>query len=138
MHRVLVAGGRLAVSAWRAAERNPGWLRLAETLDRHAPEAGEMMRAPFSLGPAELRLLLRDAGFRDVSVRIEILAVRFPSAADLLLWQEAASPLAGPLSALTADARQALVHDFTDALRPHADDDGVSFPMETHIATAVR
>ena len=36
MRRVLAPGGRLAVSAWRAAEHNPGWLRLAEALDRHA------------------------------------------------------------------------------------------------------
>ncbi|MGH2713213.1 MAG: methyltransferase type 11, partial [Thermoleophilaceae bacterium] len=120
------------------AEHNPGWLRLAVALDRHAPEAGAIMRAPFSLGAAELRVLVRDAGFRDVAVRIRICSVRFPSAGDLLRQQEAASPLAGPLSALTDESRKALVRDLTDALRPHADDDGVSFPMETHVVTAVR
>jgi SAM-dependent methyltransferase len=138
MARVLAPGGRLALSAWRAAERNPGWLRLAEVLDRHAPDAGAMMRAPFSVDAAELRVLLRDAGFREVAVRIRIRAVRFPSAGDLLLRQAAASPLAGPLSALTDEAREALIRDFTEALRPHADDDGVSFPMETHVVTAIR
>ena len=137
MRRVLVPGGRLALSAWRAAEHNPGWLRLAEVLDRHAPEAGAMMRAPFSLGGADLRVLVREAGFRQVAVRIRICSVRFPSPGDLLLRQEVASPLAGPLSALTDDAREALIRDFTDALQPHADDDGVSFPMETHVVTAI-
>jgi SAM-dependent methyltransferase len=138
MWRVLAPGGRLAVSAWRAPERNPGWLRLAETLDVHAPEAAAMMRAPFSLGPAELRVLLDEAGLRGVTVRIAIHHVAFPSAGELLRRQAAASPLAGPLSALGPDVREALVRDFTEALRPHTDDEGVAFPMETHIVTAIR
>ncbi|HWM07999.1 MAG TPA: methyltransferase domain-containing protein [Solirubrobacteraceae bacterium] len=139
LRRVLAPGGRLVLSIWRAAEHSPGWLRLAEALDRHAgPEAGAIQRRPFSLGGAEARTLLHEAGFSAIAVRIDIGAVRFPSAGDLLLRQEAASPLAGPLSALAADIREALVRDVTDSLRPYADDDGVSFPMETHIVTAVR
>jgi SAM-dependent methyltransferase len=139
IRRVLVPGGRLAVSAWRASVHNPGWMRLAEALDRHAgPAVGALQRVPFSLGPAELRALLHEAGFRSIAVRIAIHAVRFPSAGELLLRQEAASPLAGPLSALAADVRETLIRDFTEALRPHTDDDGVSFPMETHLVTAVR
>jgi SAM-dependent methyltransferase len=137
MRRVLAPGGRLAVSVWRAALHNPGWLRLAETLERHAGEAGAMMRAPFSLSDgAELRDLVRSAGFRDVSLRIAVLPVRFPSAGDLLDYQEVASPLAGPLAELSGEARDGLAHDFTDALLPHTDDEGVCFPMETHIVVA--
>ena len=137
MRRVLAPGGRLAVSAWRAAEHNPGWLRLAEALDRHAGvEAGAIMRRPFALGAGELRGLIRDAGFRDVAGRIRIVPVRFPSAEDLLRRQQLASPLAGPLSALDAATHAALVRDFTAALEPYTDDDGVVFPMETTVVTA--
>ena len=137
LRRVLVPGGRLAVSVWRALEHNPGWLRLAEALERHAgPDVGAIMRAPFALGSQELRALFGD--FRDVAVRIRVVAVRFPSARDLLLRQEAASPLAGPLAALTDETRDALVRDFADAMQPHTDDDGVCFPMETHVVTASR
>jgi SAM-dependent methyltransferase len=138
MRRVLAPGGRLAISVWRAVEHQPGWLLLAEALDRHAgPEVGAIMRAPFAFSSADaLRDLVRAAGFRDVAVEIQIEAVRFPSAKDLLLRQEAASPLAEPMSALTGGARHALVRDLTEAMRPYADDDGVSFPQETHVVTA--
>ena len=137
MRRVLVPGGRIAISAWGAAEHNPGWLRLAEALDRHAGhDIGALMRAPFSLGADELRDLIVAAGFEDVAVRIRIVPVRFPSATTLLLWQQAASPLAAPLSALADETHEALVREFEAAMRPHADDDGVCFPMETQIVTA--
>jgi SAM-dependent methyltransferase len=137
MRRVLAPGGRLAVSVWRAAEHNPGWLRLAEALERHAGEAGAMMRAPFSLSDgAELRDLVRSAGFRDVATHIRVLPVWFPSAGDLLSRQEVASPLAGPLAALSDESRDALTRDFATALLPYTDDDGVCFPMQTHIVTA--
>ncbi len=137
MRRVLAPGGRLAVSVWRAAEHNPGWLRLADALDRHAgPEVGAIMRAPFALGADELRELVRGAGFRDVAVRIRIEPVRFPSARELLLRQQVASPLAGPLSGLAKEEHEALVRDIAAALRPYTDDDGVCFPMETHVVTS--
>jgi SAM-dependent methyltransferase len=138
MRRVLAPGGRLAISVWRAAEHNRGWLVLAEALHRHAgPEVGAMMRAPFAFADAgELRELVRGAGFSHVAVRIEIEAVRFPSARDMLLVQEAASPLAVPMSALTSEAREALMRDFTDSMQGYADDDGVSFAQETHVVTA--
>jgi hypothetical protein len=94
------------------------------------------MRAPFALGLQDLRKAFGE--FRDVAVRIRIVPVRFPSARDLLLRQELASPLAGPLSELSDETRDALLRDFADAMRAHADDDGVTFPMETHVVTAIR
>jgi SAM-dependent methyltransferase len=135
--RVLAPGGRLAIAAWRAPEHNPGWLRLAEALDRHVgPETGAAMRSPFALEGTELRALL--TGFSDVALRIEILPVRFPSAREMLLQEEAASPMEDALEALTEEQHEALVQAFEEAMIAHADDDGVAFPMEAHLATAIR
>jgi len=140
MRRILVPDGRLALSVWRPVEHNPAFRLIAGALDRHAgPEVGAIMRAPVS-GPGadELRDLLTAAGLRDVRVRIRIAEVRFPSPVDFLLQQAAASPLGGPFAALAAEARDAVARDLTDAMRPYTDADGLVFPMETHIATAVR
>lgn len=133
MRRLLAPGGRIAILVWRAVEHQPGWLRLAEALDRHAgPDAGALMRAPFTFSDAaELRELVRGA------VRIVIETVSFPSARDMLAWQVAASPLAGPLSALGDESLEALAADFAESMRPHADDAGVSFPQEAHVVYAL-
>jgi len=71
MHRVLVPGGRLALSVWRPIQHSPGYAVLADVLERHiGPEVAAMTRAPFALGDAgELRGLLAEAGFRNVHIR---------------------------------------------------------------------
>ena len=134
MRRVLAPQGGLAILVWRAIEHQPAWLKLAEALDRHAgPEAGALMRAPFTFSDAaELKQLVGG------SVRIVIETVSFPSARDMLACQAAASPLAGPIQALSDEAREALAADFEASMRPHADDAGVAFPQEAHIVTATR
>jgi ubiquinone/menaquinone biosynthesis C-methylase UbiE len=140
MHRVLVPNGRLALSLLRSTEYNPGYRLLAEALERHAgPKAGAMMRSPFSsLSADELRNLITRAGFRDVKIVLGIGAVRYPSAEELVRWEGASSPLAGPIGALKDDVRAALIRDVGDALRAYTDDNGIVFPAETHLAVARR
>ncbi len=141
MRRVLAPGGRLALSVWRPIAYNRGWgVALADALERHAgPEAGAMMRSPFPAGDAaELRELVTSAGFHDVRVRIVVATARYPSPAELVLWEAASSPLAGPIGALDEDAREALIRDFAGEIRDHTDDEGVVFPGETYVALARR
>jgi SAM-dependent methyltransferase len=134
--RVLAPGGRLVAAAWRAPVHNPGWLRLAEALDRHAgAEVGAAMRAPFALGGEELRAALL-AGFADVELRIEILPVRFPSAREMLLQEEASFPMEDEIAALSEAEHEALVGDFEAAMAAYADDAGVTFAMEATVAAA--
>jgi hypothetical protein len=140
MHRVLAPGGRLAISVLRPIAYNAGWGALADALDRHAgPEAGAMMRSPFpDWDAAELLELVTSAGFEDVSVRIVVASARYPSPAELVRWEAASSPLAGPLGALDAEKRAALIRDVTAAVRDRTDDDGLVFPQETHVVQARR
>jgi SAM-dependent methyltransferase len=140
MLRVLAPGGRLAAGVWRPIDASPGFALLAGALERHAgPEAAAIMGRPFE-GPDRegLRALVADAGLRALSVRILIEEVRFPSAEEILLQEVAAGPLAEPWASLSADARAALVSDLTEVMGVHADDNGIVFPMETHVITAER
>jgi SAM-dependent methyltransferase len=138
MRRVLAPGGRVAVSVWRDIRHCPGFGAMADALERHAgADVAAIMRAPFAFGGAErLRGLLAGAGFTGARVRIDIGAVRPPSAEEFLRRQAAASPLAGPVGALDDDRLAAVIRDLDDRLREHTDDDGVAFPMEATVATA--
>jgi hypothetical protein len=98
-----------------------------------------MMRSPFPAGDAaELRELVTSAGFHDVRIRIVVATARYPSPAELVLWEAASSPLAGPIGALDEDDRQALIGDFASEIRDYTDDEGVVFPGETYVALARR
>jgi ubiquinone/menaquinone biosynthesis C-methylase UbiE len=140
MHRVLAPNGRLALSVLRSTEHNPGYRLLADTLERHVgPDAGSMMRSPFSsLSADELRELIAGAGFGKVRILLGIAPVRYPSAEEFLRWEGASSPLAGLIGALRDDAREALIRDLGQALRTYTDDDGIVFPAETYLAVAHR
>jgi ubiquinone/menaquinone biosynthesis C-methylase UbiE len=140
MRRALAPGGRLALSVMRPIAHNAGWGALADALGRHAgPEAGAMMRAPFpDWDGAELRELVTSAGFEDVRVLIVVEGARYPSPAELVRWEAEASPLAGPLSALSAETRAALVADVEAAIADRVDDDGVLLAQETYVVLARR
>lgn len=139
-HRVLVPNGRLALSVLRSVKHNPGWVPLAEALERHVgPDAGSMMRSPFpALSTDELRDIIAGAGFRDVRIFIGIGPVRYPSAEEFLRLEAVSSPLAGPIGGLRDDVREALIRDLGEALLEYTDDDGIVFPAETYLAIARR
>jgi hypothetical protein len=127
-------------STRRSIEHNPGYRLLAKALERHAgPDAGSMMRSPFSsLSADELRDLITGAGFREVRIFLGIGPVRYPSAEELVHQEAASSPLAESILSLEDDVRMALIRDVGEALRTYTDDDGIVFPTETYLAVARR
>ena len=138
MHRVLNGGGRLAVSVWRPLEHNPSYMAAADVLERHlGKEAAAVMRSPFPSWDLEtLRELIQQAGLEAVQLRIGIESTRYPSPEEFLRREAASSPLASSLGALSEKARAALIEEVGYALKEHTDDEGVIFPMETHLAAA--
>ncbi len=137
MHRVLESDGCVALSVWRPMAYQPGYVVLAEALERHVgEEAGAMMRSPFpTWDEAELRTVAHDAGFGEASVAIEIGSVRYPSAAAFVRREAASSPLADSIRAADRGVRDALVVAVEDGLEAYTDDDGVVFPMESYALT---
>lgn len=98
-----------------------------------------MMRSPFSNWDVDqVRTLFTGAGFQDVHVRIEVSGVRYPSLEEFVRREAASSPLAGPISRLSAEVRSRLIRDLDGALHDHVDDEGVVFPIEAYVALARR
>jgi ubiquinone/menaquinone biosynthesis C-methylase UbiE len=79
MYRVLVPGGRVAISAWTSIERNPFDMLIAEAFQRHVGKP--VIDVAFALGdPAVFGGLVAEAGFADVSIQTHQVLARFPSA----------------------------------------------------------
>jgi SAM-dependent methyltransferase len=138
MRRVLVPGGRLALSCWRSVEHQPGPRALEEALARRVGAANAAL-PPLSLGDREtLRGLIRAAGFRDVRIRAEVRSTRYVSADRFVRMRvEGAPTMMGALRELGPDAVTAIVGEVAETLREYVDDEGLSFPQAAHIATAV-
>jgi ubiquinone/menaquinone biosynthesis C-methylase UbiE len=135
MRRVLVTGGRLGLNTWRERQYSPGFAVLADALERHV--APGLLDAPYGLSSAEeLRSLLADAGFREVTIRAATITLRFPSVELFVKHYGAASPLAGGLAHIDESVRAALVEDVAGALQSSVDDDGLAFLTESHLTIA--
>jgi SAM-dependent methyltransferase len=137
LHRVLAPGGRLAVALWCRLGRAPGFAAIVDVLDRHAgPELGDVLRAPFRLGAATaVYELAAAAGLPRPRTSIRGYQIRFASPSAMFDEEVAATPLAGPVAALPAGVRAAMIADLSTQLAEHIDDDGLVFPIETHLFT---
>lgn len=138
MCRVLVPGGRLALSVWRSLAHQPFYAALTEALLRYvSPEAAASLRLAFSLGQAdELRALIAGAGFHTIRLRIRSRLTRYPSLEEYVLGYLLGTPMAGAVAALDDATRTAMVRQVCTALRDYVDDDGMAAPWESHLVTA--
>jgi ubiquinone/menaquinone biosynthesis C-methylase UbiE len=140
MHRVLAPGGRVALSVWRAIEHSPAYVVLADTLERHGfAEVAASRRAPFVLGSAEeIRALLTEAGFQQVTMCLAVKMARFASPELFVRLQTTASVVVptSVFARVSEEARRALIREVSGALRSYVDDAGLAFPMEAHVAVA--
>jgi ubiquinone/menaquinone biosynthesis C-methylase UbiE len=136
MRRILARGGRIALSVWRSLHYSPGFESLHNALTRHiGPQAG--IQGPASLSDVdELRNLVSEASFRDVTIRQAAKLLKFPSP-EKFVWQYvSATPLATIVAQIGDDARAAIVQDVTTDLREFVSAGGLAFPIESHLLTA--
>lgn len=140
--RVLAPGGRLALSVFSPIERTPAANALANALDRHLGSgASKTKRTEHSLAdPNELRSLVTNAGFRDVTIRTATQQIRFPSAREYVRLQLAATPMAALVSGMENQERGALVEaiagEVTMAVQGDAAESELTFPQEAHVVFA--
>ena len=139
MRRVLVAGGRLALSVWRAVTYQPAFHALQTALAKRIG-AERAALPPFGFGDREaLRAVVAGAGFREVRVRAEARTTRFPSPQHFVYTIAGGAPsMLGALAEQGAGGLQTLAHEVAETVREWVDDDGLGFPMISHIVTARR
>lgn len=138
MHRVLAPGGQLAANVWRSLERTPGFAALEQALANHVGEdAAAIVRSPFIIDtPDELHMLMREAGFNNIRVILDIRMVRFPSVEAFFNSYIGGSPLANHVADI--DDRETLVSEMAGRLNPYLDHAGLAFPIEGLIVTAIK
>lgn len=139
MRRVLVPGGRLALSVWRSVEHQAAFHALQAALSRRVG-AERSALPPFGFGDRDaLRAVVTAGGFRDVRIRSEIRTTRFPSPQRFVRAIVAGAPtMLGALAGQGEETLDALANEVADDAREWIDDDGFAFPQVTHIATARR
>jgi ubiquinone/menaquinone biosynthesis C-methylase UbiE len=114
MRRVLVAGGRLALSTPGAINR-PMEV-LAEGLARHVnPDLAGFVHAIFSMSdPTSHEELLRKAGFRSVEANVASTTLHFPPPKEFLWQYINLTPLGSFVGQAPEDAQAALEADVVD------------------------
>lgn len=138
MHRVLATDGRVAVSAWRAMERIPLFVILAEILGNYlALDATAIFHASCSLSDREtLRGLFAKAGFRDIHVHVAVKVARYPDVLAFLPGYLSVFPVASAIAAMEDADRTDMWRCMVASLDAFLDDDGLAVPMESHVLTA--
>lgn len=124
LRRVLVPGGRAAVSVWGPIERGPAFSALATALERHGGTwLAAAMHWRFSLSqPGDLRAVLADSDLEPIRMHTVSLARSYGSVNEFVRSSVPAIT-AGWTTACFADRRR-VVADLEKELRPWIDGDG--------------
>lgn len=141
--RVLVPGGRFCASVFAELAENPVASALSDALDRCAGEGVSLAkRHEHALGDVdELHSLIAAAEFSDVRIETVAKTSRYPSVADYVLFQFAATPLATVLHDRSAAEREGLVSclvgELGAALGRSVGERDFAFPQVAHVVSAV-
>jgi ubiquinone/menaquinone biosynthesis C-methylase UbiE len=134
--RVLSPGGRVAINV--PGTTPPLFEIMGDALGRHiAPELAGFVQTVFSMhDPGELDMLLRDNGFRSVTVTSTVKSLRLPPP-KVFLWQYIrATPLAGPVAAADDDSRMQFEDDVVARWQEFADHGDLVVELPIVTATA--
>jgi ubiquinone/menaquinone biosynthesis C-methylase UbiE len=138
MRRVLRAGGRLVLNVPGPAA--PMFNILADAMGRHiAPQAAGFVRAVFALNDEEeLEVLLKEAGFRQVTAEAASRELSLPAPRDFLWQYVGSTPLAPVVTAADDNARSALEREVVAGWQAFGTDDGMRYRQRVVVATARR
>lgn len=134
--RVLVPGGRVAISVWRTT----GVYNVAvgKALTRHiGTDAASRFCASRNVPEdKELIELAAAGGLQDATLHVQKRTVCLPSVDRFVLGHLAGTPLAVELRAVSDGARSALARDVARELAAYREGESVAFPEEITVITA--
>jgi SAM-dependent methyltransferase len=141
LFRVLAEGGSAAVCVWQSLDEHPVYTALHAVMQRVLNTPA--MASPFSLGEAELRALLSDAGFGDVLITPLTIAASFAQPERYVEFQiEAVSAAIPMLQQLEPAERAKLIAgvrpEMEELIRELTVGDRLTFPMHAYLAQAQR
>jgi ubiquinone/menaquinone biosynthesis C-methylase UbiE len=138
MRRVLTSGGRVVLNVPGPAA--PMFDILADAMERHiAPQAQGFVRAVFALNQeAELEKLLKEAGFRQVTIQAGTRELSLPAPRDFLWQYVASTPLAALVTEADEEERSALEREVVAGWQDFASGDGMRYRQRVVVATARR
>lgn len=137
MRRVLVRGGRLALSVWNSLGSYNS--AVGRVLARFvSKEAADAFNASRRQAPAERELarLATEAGLSDVEVRVSRIDIHLPHIDQFTVDHLAATPVASAIAAADRETRMQIGASVKDELQRYSDGDGVTYPEETFVLTA--
>ncbi len=134
MHRVLVDGGRLAVSVW-GNRKNCGWAEIFGIVD--ARVQSQVCPAFFLLGSGEtLRYRLEQAGFVDIEIQRISTLLRYDSAQSALGAAFAGGPVALAYSKFDEATRDEAHAEYLESIEAYREEEGYAIPGEFVVAAA--
>jgi len=136
MRRVLVHGGRLALSVWNGVGLYNS--AVAEALTRFVSAEAALQFCTSRQAPCkdELQRLAAEADFSAVDVRVSRINVHLPRLDKFALDHLSATPVAPIVAAADPEAREKIGASVMKQLQRYAHRDWVTYPEETHVLTA--
>jgi ubiquinone/menaquinone biosynthesis C-methylase UbiE len=138
MLRVLVPGGRAALSVWKSP--SPYNTAVGDALERFVGaeiaaryRAGRLQGVPDA---SALRDMMARAGFCAVEVRARKQIIRQPDIETFVLGHLDGHPVARAITALSDDERAEFARHVKAGLSEYVEGDGVAYPDEANVVTA--
>lgn len=139
MARVLVPGGRLAVSIWSNLDRFRFLADILDIVGRYCKAGSrDMFRVSCSSFTCheDLWKLVHEAGFCNIHIRTEVKIARYPSLAEFLPAYLSLTPFAADIASMSEEELTCMFTRTMKALEVYQDNNSLAIPSENNIITA--
>jgi len=126
------------MGVWGRAENCPFVIAVTDVIGKYLGEnSTALFQKACSLSdPGELRNMVRDAGFSNITIRAGVKISRHPSLSELLPAYFSIFPVAADIAAMQEEERARMFSCMATSLEDYREKDGLAVPTENYILTA--